>query len=637
MLEPRRLLSATGLAFASPVAYPVGAQPGFIVTADLAADGKTDIITGNDKGKISVLMGNGNGTFANVKSYPDGLTSGPATVTVADFNNDGFPDLLITNGSPQVSLMLGNGNGTFQAPQIMTLASNVVGALAADFNNDNIPDLVFAETGGNEGSQASVNLLINTGDGTFHDPLRVFTATAVSTLKIAAGKFTNDGNEDLAISTGEYGVVTVLLGEGNGNFELPSTVAVKNKISDLEAVDLNGDGMDDLLAFSNYSGVPTFTPGLNVLLSNGDGKFHAADFIPTQSTLSFTTADLNGDGNQDLLFFKYDETADSDSIAIKLGDGNGTFSAGYSSTLSFPSHVGISALPATADVDGTGRPSLLVGAFTTAMSGLTVSHTYFLDLLQNYTLGDFANPAGANPTITLSNGAVTATGTSLDDAAGITVASDQLTVQIDGTTQSFSLESVNSITINLGAGNDSLTIGAGVPAVTVKKSGGNDSIAAHNSADDTLNSGAGADSIKAISGNDLIVGGNGNETITAGNGNDTIRAGLGANSITAGNGSDVILALGSGNTIAAGTGNDTIVAGKYSTVTGGGGDDLEWALNGHDTLIGNIGDLSGTDSIYTSGAASDSVQLGADDLLNPSGRRRPPNGAQFLAGLESLT
>ena len=62
---------------------------------------------------MSVLLGNGDGTFQDQKTYPVG--NGPVAIVAGDFNGDGRTDLAVANAdSNDVSVLLGNGDGTFQ-------------------------------------------------------------------------------------------------------------------------------------------------------------------------------------------------------------------------------------------------------------------------------------------------------------------------------------------------------------------------------------------------------------------------------------------------------------------------------------------------------------------------------------------
>src|SRR5262249_50005019 len=88
---------------------------------------------------ISVLMGNGDGTFQTAVPY--GAELNPQVVVVSDFNGDGKLDLAVANLlSGNISVLWGNGNGTFQPAADFGGGSRSI--TTGDFNGDGKPDLI---------------------------------------------------------------------------------------------------------------------------------------------------------------------------------------------------------------------------------------------------------------------------------------------------------------------------------------------------------------------------------------------------------------------------------------------------------------------------------------------------------------
>jgi glucose/arabinose dehydrogenase len=132
----------------------VGTQPHSIRNADLNGDSLMDLVTANEgSNTVSVLINLGDGQFAAAVSYVTGLV--PKGVATGDFNDDGKLDIITTNtagnypssnnpGGDQISVLLGNGNGSFNSPINFTTGRTPFSATTGDFDNDGDVDIATA-------------------------------------------------------------------------------------------------------------------------------------------------------------------------------------------------------------------------------------------------------------------------------------------------------------------------------------------------------------------------------------------------------------------------------------------------------------------------------------------------------------
>ena len=264
-----------------------------LVAADLNGDGKLDLVVLSAFGPTGVYLGNGDGTFSNTANY----LGGPAAI--ADFNGDGKLDLVVGGGGLASSallqkdaVLLGNGDGAFQGISDAPLPFSVgLGSLAAsqavvgDFEKSGFPDVAVVW-------QSSIYIFHNHA-GTL-SLSRTYTISQPQGGPIVTGDFNGDGNLDLIVVgiinpiAGTWGF-DILLGNGDGSFQSPvfyqqSIPAPGPGTSAIVVADFNNDKKLD---FAIMSGSDSFA----VFLGNGDGTFGAP----------LTMSLLNGGGIRGLL------------------------------------------------------------------------------------------------------------------------------------------------------------------------------------------------------------------------------------------------------------------------------------------------------------------------------------------------
>jgi FG-GAP-like repeat len=271
-----------------------------LVVGDFNNDGIPDVVvedstTNGEQAGVTVLLGNGDGTFTAKHSYPLSNDCVVGPMAAGDLNGDGNLDLVIANsGCETVTIFLGTGNGDFQRPDSAYTGGSIggpyqLGLAIADFNNDGKLDI--AVSNGRLGFSSSIGILIGKGDGTFNNVYTIADGYA-NPYAVVAADFNGDGNQDLAVTNYDNSQVMMLLGLGNGEFSEPIYTNLSNPSAVLIAGDFNGDGKLDLAALPQFEYVGT---EVAVLHGNGDGTFGTEQDYPTgQNPIALATGDFQG-------------------------------------------------------------------------------------------------------------------------------------------------------------------------------------------------------------------------------------------------------------------------------------------------------------------------------------------------------
>jgi hypothetical protein len=346
---PRRSPRQSGVASAeadgplllSAVLYDSdGYQATAVAVADVNLDGIADLLVTNgcvasdncNEGSVSVLLGNGDGTFKAAASYVSGAYFTVA-VAVGDVNGDGKPDLILYSTAPYgdtyadavISVLLGNGDGTFQSAVFYDAGgvaydsrlSGMLGAQAVvvtDLNGDGKLDIAVANYGNGDIYDENVGVLMGNGDGTFQSAVgynfyQLFGFQSHNT-GVAVADVNGDGIPDLVAGTDP---LAILLGKGDGTFYPGNLYGLSSPVVALAVADVNGDGIPDLLAVAHGGN------SISVLLGTGGGNVVLKGPFDVAGAQSITVADLNGDGVPDLVL------GAGYSVITFYGQGDGTF------------------------------------------------------------------------------------------------------------------------------------------------------------------------------------------------------------------------------------------------------------------------------------------------------------------------
>ncbi len=324
----------------SELHFAVGRAPGSVLVEDLNADGRLDLVVANEKGSdVSVLLNDGNGGFFPARGSPFAAGPSPNDLASGDFNGDGRVDLAIANHETQhLTVLLGDGRGALApargSPVTVVVRPHVHGVAAGDFNGDGSLDLVT-----DSWALDRVVVLFGDGKGGFATPGTHVSVGKHPYQRVRVADLNGDGRADIISPNLEGDDVTILLGDGRGNFRQPagSPFPCGDSPFNVAIGDVNADGKPDLAIVNSPSSTSDRSgqDGLTILTGDGLGAFTkmaGSPFVTGKFPNIPAIGDVNGDGVADVAV----SNPDGDNITVFTMSRSGTVAS--RAVVSVPGH-----------------------------------------------------------------------------------------------------------------------------------------------------------------------------------------------------------------------------------------------------------------------------------------------------------